>query len=61
MNENFWISNKIAHSLEINWHYVIIGSVDGLALNRQQYIIWSNDDLIFYALYMSLGLNELRL
>ena len=61
MNENFWISNKIAHSLEINWQYVIIGSVDGLALNRQQYIIWSNDDLIFYALYMSLGLNELRL
>ena len=30
-----------------NWHYVSIGSDDGLAPNRQQAIIWTNGGLVY--------------
>ena len=42
-----------------NWQYVIIDLDYGLALNRQQPIIWINDGLVFWRIYASLGLNEL--
>ena len=33
-------------SLESNWQMMMIGSDNGLALNRQQIIIWTNDGLV---------------
>ena len=45
-NENFWISDIQMCSLGSNWQYIIIGSDNGLAPNRQQAIIWTNDGLV---------------
>ena len=42
-----------------NWQYVIIGLDNGLAPNRRQAIIWTNDGLVNWCIYVSLGLNEL--
>ena len=40
--------------------YISIGSDNGLALNRQQAIIWSSDDLVHWHIYASpCDLNEL--
>ena len=33
-------------------------SDNGLAPNRRQAIIWTNDDIVFWRIYASLGLNE---
>ena len=41
--------------------YASIGSDNGLAPNRRQAIIWTNDGLIWWRIYASLGLNELVL
>ena len=38
-----------------NYHYIIIGSDDGLAPIRRQAIIWTNGDLIYWRTYASLG------
>ena len=46
-------------SLWSNWQYVIIGSDNGLAPNRQQAINWTNDGLVIWRIYPSLGLSEL--
>ena len=40
-----------------NLQYVIIGSDNNLALNRQQAIIWTNDSLVYRCIYASLCLN----
>ena len=45
------------YSLEPNWQYVIIVPDDGLVLNRQQAIIWTNDDLVYWRIYASLNFN----
>ena len=37
-----------------------IGSDDGLAPVRRQAIIWTNDGLVYWRVYASLGLNELK-
>ena len=37
-----------------------MGSVNGLAPNRRQTIIWTNGDLIHWRIYASLGGDELR-
>ena len=37
----------------------IIGSGNGLVPNRQQAIIWTNNDLVHWGLYASIGLSEL--
>ena len=42
-----------------NWQYGGIGSDNGLALNRRQAIIWTNDGLGYWCIYVSLSLNEL--
>ena len=42
-----------------NWQYSNIGSDNGLAPNRQQVIIWTNDDSVQRCIYASLGLSEL--
>ena len=46
-------------SLGLDWQYVTIGSDNGLAPNRRQAIIWTNDGLIYWHIYASLSLNEL--
>ena len=46
-------------SLGTNWQYVSIGSGNGLAPVRRQAIIWTNDGLVYWRIYSSLGLNEL--
>ena len=38
---------------------IIIGLDNGLAPNRRQAIIWTNDGLDYWCIYASLGLNEL--
>ena len=57
LNENFWISNNI--SLKCLIDNVIIGSYNGLALNRRQAIIWTNDGLLYWCIYVSLNLSKL--
>ena len=59
LNENFWINISLKCSSPSNWQYVIIGSDNGLAQNRQQAIIWTNDGLVCWCIYALLGLNEL--
>ena len=51
------------YSEGFNWQYVIIGSGNGLALNRWQAIIWTNGHLIRRRIYAALGveLNALML
>ena len=61
LNENVWIlikiSLKFVHKGPIdNMH---IGSDKGMAANRRQAIIWTNDGLVYWRIYASLGLNEL--
>ena len=46
-------------SLGSNWQYPSIGSDNGLAPVRRQAIIWTNW-LVYWRIYASLGLNELR-
>ena len=46
-------------SLQSNRQYLSIGSVNGLAPNRRQAIIWSNDDPVHRRIYASPGVNEL--
>ena len=43
----------------VYWQYCSIGSDNGLAPNRRQAIIWTNDDPVQRHIYASLGLNEL--
>ena len=42
-----------------NFQYFSIGSDNGLAPNRRQAIIWTNDDPVQRCIYASLSLNEL--
>ena len=42
-----------------NWHYSRIGSDNGLSPTRQQASIRTNNNLIHWRIYASLGLNEL--
>ena len=46
-------------SLGLSRQYVILGSDNGLAPNRRQAVIWTNDDLVHWRIHASLGLNEL--
>ena len=61
LNENVIISIKISVTFVpkalIN-KYSSIGSDNGLEPNRPQAIIWTNDGLVYWGIYASLGLNE---
>ena len=46
--------------LGCNWWHKIIGLHNGLALNRQQAIIWTNDDPVQWSIYAMLGRDELK-
>ena len=39
---------------------ILDGSDNGLVPTRQQTIIWSNDGLLYWCIYVSLGLNVLN-
>ena len=60
LNENFWISNNISLT------YVPYGPIDNIGTDsrlspkRWQAIIWTNDGIVYWRIYASLGLNELR-
>ena len=43
-----------------NWQYLSIGSVNGLAPNRRQAIIWTNADLIHWRIYTAPGGEEFK-
>ena len=45
-------------SLVSNWQYGGIGSDNGLVLIRRQAIIWTDDGIIYWPIYASLGLND---
>ena len=47
-------------SLWSNWQYGSIGSDNGLAPARREAIIWSNVGMLYWRIYASLGLNELK-
>ena len=47
-------------SLGSNQQYSIISSDNGLDLIRWQAIIWTNNGLVYWCIYASLGLNELN-
>ena len=53
VNEKFWILNKI------KLKHVPLGPIYNMAaLVRRQAIIWSNDDMFYWCIYVSLGLND---
>ena len=55
--KNCSISNEISSrcSLGSNWQQISIGLGDSL-----EPVIWANDDLVWWRLYVSLGLDELE-
>ena len=52
-----WNFTKVC-SQASSWQYISIGLDDGLAPNRWQTIIWTNDVLGCRRMYAPLGLNE---
>ena len=55
--------NKIfieIYSWRSSWQYVNIGLGNGLALNRQQAINWTDDDIVYWCIYGSAGLRVLH-
>ena len=55
LNENYF--TEIC-SWGTDWIYIIIGADKGLGPNRRQVIIWTNDGLAYWRMYVSLGINE---
>ena len=55
----FWSNFIEVCSQGSNWQLDSVGSGNGLALNRQQTIIWTNADPIQWRFYAALGGNEL--
>ena len=51
----FWLNFA-----EICFSLAVIGSDNALAPYRRQAIIWTNDGLVYWCIYASLNLNELR-
>ena len=47
--------------LNSNGQYVIIISNNGLASNRWQATVWTNDGLVHWCIYASLSLNALTI
>ena len=57
-NEIFGMSTKIPrkYAHDASWQYFSIDSDNGLVPNRRQ----TNDDLLWWSIYASHGLNELK-
>ena len=49
---------KINYTM-VKINHTIIGSDNGLSLNRRQAIIWTNDGKVYWRIYASHGLSEL--
>ena len=47
-------------SLRSNWQLISIGTGNGLASNRWQAIIWTNDGLVYWRISASVLLDDLR-
>ena len=47
-------------SYGFNYQYANIGSDNGLSPSRWQAIIWTNDSLVYWCIYVSLSFNELN-
>ena len=62
LNENFCtlikISLKSVRKRQID-NNPVLGSDNGLAPNRRQAIIWTNDGVVWWRIYAFIGLNEL--
>ena len=58
LNENFWISNNISLKCVPCGQIDNISSDNGLAPNRREAIIWTNNGLVNLRIYASHGLNE---
>ena len=56
----FWLKFHWNFSKGSNYQYSSIGSDNGLAPVRWQAIIWINDGLVYWCIYVSLSLNELN-
>ena len=61
LNENAWISIVISLKVFLRAYkqYSSIGSDNGLAPTRRQIIIWTNDGIVYWNIYASLGPNVL--
>ena len=60
-----WFNNFHSHFTEIcslgsNWQYGNIGSDNGLAPNRWQAIFWTNVVVLYWLIYVSIDLHELK-
>ena len=60
-NENIWILIKLSLKFVPNGQQTSIGSGNGLALNRRQAIIWTNQGLVYWCINASLSLIELKI
>ena len=56
-NGNIWISIRISLILIPNAP-ISNKQANGLVPDRRQAIIWTNDGLVYWPIYTSLGLNE---
>ena len=54
---NAFFNENVKISIKISLHVVNIGLHNGLAPDRRQVIIWTNDGLGYRRIYASLGLN----
>ena len=57
VNDNIWIPIGISLNFIPN---DLIDNVSALVQNRRQAIIWTNDGFVWWRIYASLGLNEIR-
>ena len=63
LNETIWILNKSFTEICSLGSYKqngSIGSDNGSVTTRRQAIIWSNVDMLYWCIYLSIGLSELR-
>ena len=58
MNFNYNFTEIFLHGF--NWQYSSICPDIGLVPNRKQVIIWTNNGLVWWCIYASLSLNELK-
>ena len=59
ISQKFVPMGPIKVILNPNYQYGSIGSDNGLAANSQHVIIWTNDDLMYWSICVSVGLDDL--
>ena len=63
---HFFLMKIVVFRFKFNWSLFLrvlltIGSDNGLMLVRRQAIIWTNDCIVYWSIYVSLGLDELKM